>query len=95
MFSDNGDRITVLFDRAGYRTLSLQALSGRDDLLRPLPGSGQGEGRTADQAGRWVQGSPGRDLAGHPVGGTHRGRASARPGATDQPTHRTAGAVSA
>ncbi|CAL9347252.1 ATP-dependent DNA helicase RecQ [Streptomyces sp. enrichment culture] len=33
VLSEDGDRITVLFDRAGYRTLSLEALSGRDDLL--------------------------------------------------------------
>lgn len=34
VLSVDGDRITVLFDQAGYRTLSLEALAGRDDLLQ-------------------------------------------------------------
>ncbi|MYR45948.1 DUF3553 domain-containing protein, partial [Streptomyces sp. SID5910] len=38
VLSEDGDRITVLFDRAGYRTLSLEALAGRDDLLTVVPG---------------------------------------------------------
>ncbi|MEU3839457.1 RecQ family ATP-dependent DNA helicase [Streptomyces sp. NPDC028635] len=33
VLSEDGDRITVLFDDVGYRTLSLEALAGRDDLL--------------------------------------------------------------
>ncbi|MFJ1807020.1 MULTISPECIES: RecQ family ATP-dependent DNA helicase [unclassified Streptomyces] len=33
VLSADGDRITVLFDQAGYRTLSLDALAARDDLL--------------------------------------------------------------
>jgi ATP-dependent DNA helicase RecQ len=33
VLSEDGDRITVLFDQAGYRTLSLEALEGHDDLL--------------------------------------------------------------
>ncbi|WP_217250666.1 ATP-dependent DNA helicase RecQ [Streptomyces sp. AC602_WCS936] len=33
VLSEDGDRITVLFDRAGYRTLSLETLADRDDLL--------------------------------------------------------------
>ncbi|GGS77467.1 RecQ family ATP-dependent DNA helicase [Streptomyces griseoviridis] len=37
VLSEDGDRITVLFDRAGYRTLSLAALSGREDLLVVVP----------------------------------------------------------
>ncbi|MDT0612530.1 RecQ family ATP-dependent DNA helicase [Streptomyces lancefieldiae] len=36
VLSEDGDRITVLFDRAGYRTLSLESLAGRDDLLTVL-----------------------------------------------------------
>jgi ATP-dependent DNA helicase RecQ len=36
VLSEDGDRITVLFDRAGYRTLSLAAVSGRDGLLTVL-----------------------------------------------------------
>ncbi|MFV0132359.1 RecQ family ATP-dependent DNA helicase [Streptomyces sp. HMX87] len=36
VLSEDGDRITVLFDRSGYRTLSLPALAGRDDLLTVL-----------------------------------------------------------
>ncbi|GAA2776056.1 hypothetical protein GCM10010521_63440 [Streptomyces rameus] len=37
------DRITVLFDEAGYRTLSLEAVAERDDLLTVLrrPGEDQ------------------------------------------------------
>ncbi|MFE7649606.1 hypothetical protein [Streptomyces phaeoluteigriseus] len=33
MLSEDLDRITVLFDRAGYRTLSLEAVAGQEDLL--------------------------------------------------------------
>jgi ATP-dependent DNA helicase RecQ len=33
VLSEEGDRITVLFDTHGYRTLSLDALADRDDLL--------------------------------------------------------------
>jgi ATP-dependent DNA helicase RecQ len=33
VLSEDRDRITVLFDEAGYRTLSLGAVAGRDDLL--------------------------------------------------------------
>ncbi|MFF3307586.1 RecQ family ATP-dependent DNA helicase [Streptomyces sp. NPDC002952] len=33
VLSEDGDRITVLFDQAGYHTLSLEAVAGRDDLL--------------------------------------------------------------
>ncbi|MFI8189303.1 RecQ family ATP-dependent DNA helicase [Streptomyces sp. NPDC085946] len=33
VLSEEGDRITVLFDRAGYHTLSLEALAARDDLV--------------------------------------------------------------
>ncbi|GGL64401.1 ATP-dependent DNA helicase RecQ [Streptomyces fumigatiscleroticus] len=36
VLSEDGDRITVLFDEAGYRTLSLRALAGRDDVLTVL-----------------------------------------------------------
>ncbi|MFE0823082.1 RecQ family ATP-dependent DNA helicase [Streptomyces sp. NPDC058847] len=41
VLSEDGDRITVLFDQAGYRTLSLETLADRDDLItvvrRPGP----------------------------------------------------------
>ncbi|MFI5688020.1 DUF3553 domain-containing protein [Streptomyces sp. NPDC051636] len=37
---EDSDRITVLFDQAGYRTLSLEALDGRDDLLTVVRGRG-------------------------------------------------------
>lgn len=33
VLSEDGDRITVLFDEVGYRTLSLDALAGRERLL--------------------------------------------------------------
>ncbi|WP_240468029.1 RecQ family zinc-binding domain-containing protein [Streptomyces dangxiongensis] len=33
VLSEDQDRITVLFDQAGYRTLALEAVAGRDDLL--------------------------------------------------------------
>ncbi|USQ85217.1 RecQ family zinc-binding domain-containing protein [Streptomyces phaeoluteigriseus] len=33
VLSEDLDRITVLFDRAGYRTLSLEAVAGQEDLL--------------------------------------------------------------
>ncbi|MFI9547654.1 RecQ family ATP-dependent DNA helicase [Streptomyces sp. NPDC052016] len=36
VLSEDGDRITVLFDRSGYRTLALEAVAGRDDLLTVL-----------------------------------------------------------
>ncbi|MGW0812281.1 RecQ family ATP-dependent DNA helicase [Streptomyces viridiviolaceus] len=41
VLSEEGDRITVLFDRAGYRTLSLAALADRDDLLTVRSGEGE------------------------------------------------------
>ncbi|AJP05980.1 ATP-dependent DNA helicase RecQ [Streptomyces cyaneogriseus subsp. noncyanogenus] len=41
VLSEDGDRITVLFDRAGYRTLSLEALAGRDDLLTVVDRPGE------------------------------------------------------
>ncbi|NEY36261.1 RecQ family ATP-dependent DNA helicase [Streptomyces sp. PRKS01-65] len=41
VLSEDGDRITVLFDRAGYRTLSLAALAGRDDLLTVVDPAGE------------------------------------------------------
>ncbi|POX56204.1 recombinase RecQ [Streptomyces sp. Ru71] len=43
VLSEDGDRITVLFDDVGYRTLSLQALADRDDLLT-VTGEPGGEG---------------------------------------------------
>ncbi|MFH8800784.1 RecQ family ATP-dependent DNA helicase [Streptomyces sp. NPDC017936] len=36
VLSEDGDRITVLFDRSGYRTLALEAVAGREDLLEVL-----------------------------------------------------------
>lgn len=36
VLSENQDRITVLFDHAGYHTLSLEALAARDGLLTVL-----------------------------------------------------------
>ncbi|MEU8577153.1 RecQ family ATP-dependent DNA helicase [Streptomyces asoensis] len=36
VLSVDGDRITVLFDQAGYRTLSLDALAGHDGLLEAV-----------------------------------------------------------
>ncbi|MGV9994744.1 RecQ family ATP-dependent DNA helicase [Streptomyces sp. NPDC003374] len=44
VLSEDGDRITVLFDEAGYHTLSLEALAGREDLLTVLDGAGAGDG---------------------------------------------------
>ncbi|GGW09503.1 ATP-dependent DNA helicase RecQ [Streptomyces capoamus] len=38
VLSEDGDRITVLFDEVGYRTLSLDALAARDDLLTVVSG---------------------------------------------------------
>ncbi|KUN78991.1 recombinase RecQ [Streptomyces bungoensis] len=38
VLSEDQDRITVLFDQAGYRTLSLEAVSGQDDLLTVVSG---------------------------------------------------------
>ncbi|HZF91562.1 RecQ family ATP-dependent DNA helicase [Streptomyces sp.] len=38
VLSEDGDRITVLFDQAGYRTLALDAVAGRDDLLTVVRG---------------------------------------------------------
>ncbi|MFF8973927.1 RecQ family ATP-dependent DNA helicase [Streptomyces sp. NPDC014995] len=40
VLSEDQDRITVLFDRAGYRTLALEAVAGRDDLLTVVRGPG-------------------------------------------------------
>ena len=34
---EEGDRVVVLFDAAGYKTLSLQVVAGHH-LLRPVPG---------------------------------------------------------
>ncbi|MFJ1969585.1 RecQ family ATP-dependent DNA helicase [Streptomyces sp. NPDC087903] len=41
VLSEDKDRITVLFEQAGYRTLALEAVSGRDDLLAVLRRPGQ------------------------------------------------------
>ncbi|MFI6033272.1 RecQ family ATP-dependent DNA helicase [Streptomyces sp. NPDC051315] len=43
VLSEDQDRITVLFDRAGYRTLALAAVAGRDGLLTVVrrPGDDQ------------------------------------------------------
>ncbi|MEV5437614.1 RecQ family ATP-dependent DNA helicase [Streptomyces sp. NPDC052682] len=41
VLSEDQDRITVLFDQAGYRTLSLEAVAGRDDLLTVLHRPGE------------------------------------------------------
>ncbi|MFF3504613.1 RecQ family ATP-dependent DNA helicase [Streptomyces sp. NPDC003247] len=41
VLSEDQDRITVLFDRAGYRTLSLEAVAGRDDLLETVRRPGE------------------------------------------------------
>ncbi|MEU1040974.1 RecQ family ATP-dependent DNA helicase [Streptomyces sp. NPDC005907] len=41
VLSEDGDRITVLFDQAGYRTLSLEAVAGRDDVLSVLRRPGE------------------------------------------------------
>ncbi|MGV9905851.1 RecQ family ATP-dependent DNA helicase [Streptomyces sp. NPDC003388] len=38
VLSEDGDRITVLFDEVGYRTLSLDALAGREQLLTVVSG---------------------------------------------------------
>ncbi|MEU0336721.1 RecQ family ATP-dependent DNA helicase [Streptomyces sp. NPDC006193] len=38
VLSEDGDRITVLFEEVGYRTLSLEALADRDDLLTVTDG---------------------------------------------------------
>ncbi len=46
VLSEDGDRITVLFDRSGYRTLALEAVAGRDDLLTVL--SRPGDDRPGD-----------------------------------------------
>ncbi|WP_459750142.1 RecQ family ATP-dependent DNA helicase [Streptomyces sennicomposti] len=43
VLSQDGDRITVLFEEAGYRTLSLDALAGRDDLLTVVRRPGRDE----------------------------------------------------
>ncbi|GAA4788849.1 RecQ family ATP-dependent DNA helicase [Streptomyces ziwulingensis] len=40
VLSEDGDRITVLFDRTGYRTLSLAAVAGQDGLLTVVPEGG-------------------------------------------------------
>ncbi|MCZ9344858.1 DUF3553 domain-containing protein, partial [Streptomyces sp. TRM76130] len=41
VLSEDGDRITVLFDQAGYRTLSLERVADRDDLLTVVRRPGQ------------------------------------------------------
>ncbi|MEV7246180.1 RecQ family ATP-dependent DNA helicase [Streptomyces sp. NPDC093248] len=41
VLSEDGDRITVLFDEVGYRTLSLDALAGREQLLTVVSESGE------------------------------------------------------
>ncbi|MET7454332.1 RecQ family ATP-dependent DNA helicase [Streptomyces sp. NPDC005574] len=41
VLSEDRDRITVLFEQAGYRTLALDAVSGRDDLLTVVTRPGQ------------------------------------------------------
>ncbi|MFJ3714376.1 RecQ family ATP-dependent DNA helicase [Streptomyces sp. NPDC090057] len=41
VLSEDGDRITVLFDEVGYRTLSLDALADREQLLTVVSGSGE------------------------------------------------------
>jgi ATP-dependent DNA helicase RecQ len=41
VLSEDGDRITVLFGRDGYRTLSLEALAGRDDVLTVVRAAGE------------------------------------------------------
>ncbi|MEV7128299.1 RecQ family ATP-dependent DNA helicase [Streptomyces sp. NPDC093260] len=43
VLSQDGDRITVLFEEAGYRTLSLGALAGHDDLLTVVRRPGRDE----------------------------------------------------
>ncbi|MEV0976256.1 ATP-dependent DNA helicase RecQ [Streptomyces sp. NPDC049915] len=45
VLSEDGDRITVLFDDVGYRTLSLDALAGRDDLLTAVSEPGDASDR--------------------------------------------------
>ncbi|MCX5000236.1 RecQ family ATP-dependent DNA helicase [Streptomyces longwoodensis] len=46
VLSEEGDRITVLFEEVGYRTLSLDALAEKDDLLAVV-GQGREEGSAA------------------------------------------------
>jgi ATP-dependent DNA helicase RecQ len=46
VLSEEGDRITVLFEEVGYRTLSLDALAEKDDLLAVV-GHGREEGSAA------------------------------------------------
>jgi ATP-dependent DNA helicase RecQ len=46
VLSGHGDRITVLFDHAGYRTLSLETLAARDDLLTVARRPGEGRAAT-------------------------------------------------
>ncbi|MYW21498.1 DUF3553 domain-containing protein, partial [Streptomyces sp. SID2955] len=41
VLSEEPDRVTVLFTEAGYRTLSLEALAERDDLLTVLSRPGE------------------------------------------------------
>ncbi|GHA03646.1 hypothetical protein GCM10010345_05040 [Streptomyces canarius] len=41
VLSEEPDRITVLFDRAGYHTLSLEAVADHDDLLTVLRRPGE------------------------------------------------------
>ncbi|CAM5341349.1 DNA helicase OS=Streptomyces glaucescens OX=1907 GN=SGLAU_30810 PE=4 SV=1 [Streptomyces glaucescens] len=51
VLSQDGDRITVLFDQAGYRTLALDAVAGRDDLLTVVRAPGD-DGRAAHSVSR-------------------------------------------
>jgi ATP-dependent DNA helicase RecQ len=41
VLSEDQDRITVFFGRAGYRTLALEAVAGQDDLLSVLRRPGE------------------------------------------------------
>ncbi len=43
ILSEEGDRITVLFDTHGYRTLSLETLADRDDLLEVVRHPGRND----------------------------------------------------
>ncbi|MBJ6617623.1 DUF3553 domain-containing protein [Streptomyces sp. DHE17-7] len=56
VLSEDGDRITVLFDEAGYRTLSLETVAGRDE--RYVQHGRRGRAR----------GSGGEDVATGPAG---------------------------
>jgi ATP-dependent DNA helicase RecQ len=46
VLSEDQDRITVLFDHAGYHTLSLEALTARDDLLTVVRKPGEDRSAT-------------------------------------------------